>query len=238
MLPKSVYNTIYPEFANQTHYWCHGDSEERYQENLKNNYNLLEKHDWVNKTIEYKYNNLTFRGDDFDDQPCAVFLGCSYTFGVGIPIENTFAYIVAKQLNLKCINLGISGSTNDSAYRFGSYYIPKLNTKLVVFNVVQSSRLEIISNDETFHFLAPSSIYPQETFYKEWISGESNMYFNMKKNIEALNLICNNNNIKFVHLDSTEMLTSLDSPADLARDLNHPGIECNIFHANKILNLI
>lgn len=236
MLPNAVYQSIHPEYANQTLLWCQGDTEEMYNYNLKNDYYRLLKNGWVDRTIEYKFNSLGFRCDDFDDQPCIVFLGCSRTFGTGLPIENTFSYIVSKHLNLKCINLGLGGSSNDTAYRLGSHYIPKLNAKVVVMNCPPSSRLEIITNDSKFHFVTPRSVFPQEVFYNAWVSGEANMYLNMQKNIAALNFICNQRNIKFVSVNSDNMMIPINP--DSSRDLLHPGVRCNQIYAEKILKVI
>ena len=63
---------------------------------------------WVDKKIEYKYNNEGFRVPyNFNDKDSGIVtLGCSFTEGVGLPYEYTWGYKLAKHLNVKhCIYL-------------------------------------------------------------------------------------------------------------------------------------
>jgi hypothetical protein len=40
-----------------------------------------------------------------------LFLGCSYTFGIGLPLEETYSYRIAKQLGCDYINAAIGGAS-------------------------------------------------------------------------------------------------------------------------------
>ena len=78
------------------------DTEERYLENLKLKRPEMESNGWINQEITYKFNSFAFRCNEFTSDPSILFLGCSHTVGVGLPIEHTWPTIVANNLNLKC----------------------------------------------------------------------------------------------------------------------------------------
>lgn len=50
--------------------------------------------------IVYKFNKQGYRSDvDFDFVPDFAFFGCSLVFGVGVPVDKTFAYLFDKSQN-------------------------------------------------------------------------------------------------------------------------------------------
>jgi hypothetical protein len=80
----------------------------------------------VDSSIKYKFNNFSYRCDNFTDNiglDNFYFSGCSNTLGVGLPYESTWAYQLNKTLGGKdYINLGINGGSASQivydAYRF------------------------------------------------------------------------------------------------------------------------
>ena len=118
--------------ANRTVKWLPQDTEELYLENLKSNQLALERNGWIDTEITYKFNSFAFRCEEFTNDPSILFLGCSHTVGVGLPVEHTWPTIVANKLNLKCYNLGQGGGSADTAYRLGSHWIPKILPNIVV----------------------------------------------------------------------------------------------------------
>lgn len=109
---------------------------------------------WKDKDIEYRYNDYGFRTDiDFKNlERGSVFLGCSFTEGIGLPVESTWGYKVANTLNTPFINLGVAGKGVDTAYR----------------NLVAASRKFKIDN--VFLFIPP--LYRQEFLVEdnEWFT--------------------------------------------------------------------
>ena len=58
--------------------------------------------------ITYKINSHGFRCDELTaNTDCIVALGCSFTLGIGLPIEATWPALVSKELGIKVYNLGI-----------------------------------------------------------------------------------------------------------------------------------
>lgn len=223
----------YTPLINSETSWLGNDSESVYNENLISNYNLLEQHGWINRNIRYKFNSHGFRTNNFDTLPSIMFLGCSNTVGIGLPQEHTWPFIVSKKLNLEMINLGIGGIGEDAVFRIADYYVEKIKPKIAVFLQPPIGRLSLITNSDIHYFrimdfdLVPESYKP---FYQDYIATEENLTLSIKKHKMAIENICLKNNVKFVYVDDI-------STIDLARDLNHPGIQSNAVLANRVLGL-
>ena len=219
--------------ANRTVKWLPMDTAARYQENLKSNRTALESNGWIDKEITYQFNSSAFRCNEFTNNPSILFLGCSHTVGVGLPIEHTWPTIVANKLNLKCYNLGQGGGSADSAYRLGSHWVPKILPKIVVFLIPDIHRLEVVK-EHNIEFLTLMTQYRQYSgFYDKWTYFESNCWLNSQKNTLALEHISNRYDCKFVSLHAD----CINGP-DLARDLAHGGVQSNVDLADMVLNLI
>lgn len=218
---------------NFKYHWLGTDSHQRYLDNLKYDYEKLQSNNWLNCQIEYKTNSHGFRCDDFNNDDSIMFLGCSHTLGIGLPLECTWGHIVSKSLNLKCVNLGLGGSSCDTAYRLASHYIEKLKPKIVVLRPPESSRFEIFNtlSQPVFHF-----VHQQESVnkYRDWFSCDYNHVLNQEKNIIAIEVICNRNNTKFIVANEIPV----SETDDVARDLLHFGVIHNKRFANNVLALI
>jgi hypothetical protein len=232
-MSKFNYRSIYDGFSKKTVQWLPGDTLTNYESNLKSRASDLEKYGWVNSIIDYKFNSNGFRCDEFSQDPSVVFLGCSFTVGIGMPLENMWTSIVAKELKLTPYNLGQGGGSNDTAFRLGYHWIPKIKPKLVVFLTPPQDRFEIISAD-MMHLITPSHHHERFTnFIGEWYSDATNSHHNYLKNLMAVEHICMLNQIKFISYNSVNF-----QRLDLARDLGHPGVLSNQKLAEKILNLL
>lgn len=137
------------EFANSTTSWFSIDSEEFFNSNMENPDRIqkMQNLGWKSDSITYTFNSHGFRSDSFDGDG-ALFLGCSFTFGTGMIWERTWAYLTAKELNLKCWNLGVNGGSNDTAFRLATYWIPELKPKYVFYLPTQPHRVEIFTPDK------------------------------------------------------------------------------------------
>ena len=212
--------------------WLDTDSEELYQKNLKQNYKLLKEFDWVDKKFTYKFNSHGFRGDEFDSGPGAMFLGCSHTFGVGLPIETTWSHLISHALELKNYNLGIGSSSNDTAFRLAQYWIPKINPKVVVFASTERTRFELHTiNNEIQNLNVWQN--PEETagFWQHWVGNDINCDMSYLKNQLAIKQLCQENNIKYFHVEILKSVHEIDK----ARDLMHYGVKTHKRIANGIL---
>ena len=222
------FSSVYREFANQEIKWLSGDSEKEYQQNLISRGDMMGR--WKDQKFTYKFNNHGFRCDDFKQDTGILFLGCSYTLGLALPLEDTWTYTVAKSLRLTYANLGQGGGSNDTAFRLGYHWIPKIKPKIVFLLSPDSHRLELVT-DDLIHFLNINNLTQLfKSFLEKWMLCETNVQLNQKKNISALEHLCLKNDIKFIVYNSSDL-----HKIDLARDLGHPGTESNQQFAQSIL---
>tara|TARA_E500000318_G_scaffold112057_1_gene133762 strand:+ start:17016 stop:17876 length:861 start_codon:yes stop_codon:yes gene_type:complete len=131
---------------NELRFWKDSDDEHRFN-NLPGNSHR--KIFWKDKTLEYRYNNYGFRtDDDFNSKDEGIItLGCSFTEGIGLPIEYNWGYRLAKYLNLKHWNLGQGAKGLDTAFRLLLGYGDMLKFKKVFLFVPPFYRNELIIED-------------------------------------------------------------------------------------------
>jgi len=218
---KSVWaNGLYKNIANTEVEWLRMDSKERFTEHLKTRKDDLQKYGWLDTKFTYKFNKDGFRSIEFMQNPDIMFLGCSYTLGIGLPVECTWPDIVTKALNIKSVNLGIGGGAIDTFFRISLHWINKLKPKTVVLYVPFKERLEIIRNNG-YIYLSSHYFEQYNVFLEDWFANRENSYFNYLKNVLAIKQVCQDNNTKLIVFDETP------ERIDFARDLSHPGVETN-----------
>lgn len=224
----------YLNFCNKEVDWLPSDTEERYLEHLKTHWGSLNVNGWIdNPYFTYKFNSHGFRSDEFSHEPSVVFLGCSHTTGIGLPAEDTWPRIIAKELNLKCFNLGIGASSNDTAFRLANHYIPQLKPKLVIWLSTDISRIELhtLSNAVENHGAWTEN---GGYFLDNWLTNPINGEANFLRNSLAIEYICKQHNIKFVHDTALRHMAR----QDLARDLMHCGKKSHISCADTLLKQV
>jgi hypothetical protein len=232
MMPKHSNTSL----ANQEISWHGTDSEDLYQKNLIRNRSQLEQFGWIDRPITYKFNTYGFRADEFDStSPSVVFIGCSHTLGVGLPVESTWAHIVSTKLKLKNYNLGVGGSSNDTAFRLLYHWIKQLKPSLVVFLSADRARLELhLDHDQIYDLSAWPIGFPMiDNFTKSWLGNDTNSNMNYLKNTLAIKQLCSEHSIKYVQ----ETVSSIHA-IDKARDLQHYGEKTNRGIASMFLSKI
>lgn len=231
-------------YRNKTLDWLPTDTNERFQESMQTPKfkEYIQNLGWDQpEAITYKFNSNAFRSAEFD--PAAdnlVALGCSFTMGVGLPIQSVWPSLLGHALNLQVCNLGWGGFSADACFRVAEHWIPYLNPKLVVFLVPDRARLEIIvdeKNGNTFD-LMPANFehHPHlNEFIKYWFGQDENSRLNNKKNQLAVEAICYQLGIPILCYEvSQEMIRS--TRLSFARDLSHAGPGTHKKFTEKIIN--
>jgi hypothetical protein len=222
--------------ANQEFDWNGTDSEHRYQKNLKTNLVELERYNWVDRPIKYKFNSHGFRADEFDSPGSNIlFVGCSHTLGVGLPVESTWAHIVSTSLNLKNYNISVGGSSNDTAFRLAYYWIEQLKPSLVLFLSPEKTRFELHTGDNEIFDLSvwPHAFPMVNDFMRHWHSNDSNSDMNYLKNTLAIKQLCSERGIKYIQRQAANIHVR-----DKARDLQHYGEKTHQRIADMFLSKI
>ena len=230
-----IHESNYINFANQELDWLTQDTKERFESNYKDDQNRkkLEKLGWIDNKFRYKFNSNGFRCNEFTTRNSIVFLGCSFTLGIGLPVDNTFASILSTRLGLDCYNLSMGGGSCDTAFRMARYWIHFIKPKIVISMATFKERYEIKIKDNFLNRGAWVSDQPDNNFVK-WASEEDNMILNKQKNLLAIECICLHEKVKFINLGIHKDFINYNDSS--ARDLAHPGIESNRLTAEHILN--
>jgi hypothetical protein len=225
--------------ANTVQYWDTSDSSDQYLKNLRDvdNRKLLEKYNFIDAIIEYRFNSDGFRGPEIISPECLCF-GCSFTMGTGLQEEYTWPEQLSKIINTSIANLGHAGSSNDSAVRFAMHYISTLKPKIAVWVQTDEFRLEIINEhtqivDNIIINQINDSPYKNDHYIQQWTLYGINQKLNLNKNTLAFKQICQENNTRCIIIPRSGVLN-----LDMARDLMHPGKESNIKLAEKIAQLV
>ena len=224
----------YLEYCNKEINWLPSDTEELYLQNLKTNQGSLSVNGWIDYPgFTYKFNSHGFRSDEFSNEPSILFLGCSHTTGIGMPAEDTWPRIVSSKLGLKCFNLGIGASSNDTAFRLAHHYIPVIKPEIVVWLSTDISRIELHTLDGN---VEPHGVWTENGgyFLNHWLTNPLNSESNFLKNSLAIEHICKSSDVKFLHKKIYDCMHNLD----LARDLMHYGKKSHLACANSILELL
>ena len=226
-------------YANQELEWFPSDTKELYELNLQDEVKRkkLKEYGWIDNHFTYKFNSEGFRCGEFTTSDAIVFLGCSFTMGIGLPKDKTFASIVSDRLELECYNLGIGGSSNDTAFRLARYWVPHLRPRIVILMSPSHYRLEVKDKHRYKNLIPSSTRFPKHTdpWYEDWILQEPNSILNQEKNHLAIAQICYLNNIKFLYFDVNDHFFD---PLDFARDLSHVGILTQQKCAEHVLSKI
>ena len=174
---------------------------------------------WNQGNIIYKYNNQGFRTHDLLDlygQTVDIALGCSFTEGVGLPVDCIWPSLIEQQTNLPMLNLGSGGGSTDtvarvltnicSLYKINAVYIlwPRINR----FENIQQNRI--------------SAVLPQNANLEHaWFLDEENSAQRFYKNqilVRQLSKVYNFNIKEHKILDNWQIL------GDYARDQMHAGV--------------
>jgi hypothetical protein len=229
------YRPEYYNFRSKELVWFNTDSKETYLLNFKTRGDDLKLHGWLDAYFTYKFNSHGFRCEEFSDEPTLMALGCSNTFGVGMPIDKIWPEMLAKELNMKCANMGVCGGSLDSSFRVCHGYIDIVKPKIIIVLEPPPGRMQLFrvnnvpNNIGVWNTNTQDPNDPIESFAKLWLSNDNNHYFNREKNILAIEQMCVERNIKFIH-EQYDVLYPGDPPGSelepgvLARDLWHPGI--------------
>lgn len=218
-------NHYYSQHKNKILRWIDSDSEEVYLNNIKDPERLaqLKKYGWDQPdAITYQFNRDGFRCNEFDNSPGIITIGCSFTAGVGLPLDTTWPTIVGNTLGLSVWNLGIGGASMDTCFRLLNHYIDKLNSQYVLLLTPPVQRFELHDTDTVHCFHPQQIIHPIQRW---WYNCDSNGQLNFYKNTLALEQLCQQHGKRLIIKDHETALFGIP-PRDKwppARDMLHVG---------------
>ena len=227
------------QYAGQTMAWCSTDNEEAYKRNMRAvpSKKQLIANNWVDTPIEYKFNSHGYRTPEFEESNTRFMtLGCSFTSGIGLPLDNIWPTYLSNDLNIPVDNLGVLGASSGLVFRVASYWIPKLRPKFVVWQKTFEQRFEVINQYDESNVLSPinDSITGTEIF-KNWWFNDINSLLDAKRNELAIRYICSEYQIPLF----TCYIDDFRNPVQgISRDLIHSGPMNHRFVANSLAKQI
>ena len=231
--------------AGETVEWLPTDSKERFDELMDNpeHREYFEARGWDQPgAIIYKINKYGFRCSEFAlNTKSVVALGCSYTQGIGLPIDTLWPELVGKQLDLTVYNLSWAGTSSDTCFMLAKYWLPILRPSLVVMAAPPKNRFDIIraaGYPELVTILPHTTTgeFGNDAMVKHWLTNERNHDLNNAKNKLAIQALCSNLDISCLTYDAHEFFARSREEVEYARDHMHAGPKGHRMFAERILD--
>lgn len=130
---------------NQTEYWSQTDKEELFRPVHQGNINLYNP-----KEFTYIYNEEGFRCDSFQlpSELPIIFMGCSCTEGIGLPLEHTWSYRIVTRIRettgkiIPYWNIALGGAGIDTQAQYLYWLSQRIDFKYVFGLMPPSARRE------------------------------------------------------------------------------------------------
>ena len=197
----------YVDQGYQCYKWAGTDTYNAFQTN-KNQERLQY---WIDNPFDYRVNKQEFRTNiDFDKHKgeVSIAIGCSNTFGVGMPEEWIWPTLMVEHVDHPVVNLGIGGSGPDHHYLALHYVIDKLDIKNVFhFHQVFGRRLRVEYKSDKDKYLAPLSFQDddfkvyEDTYWKSVMVDEGMIDFEHKRAIDAIAGMCYGRGIRYYNFN-------------------------------------
>jgi hypothetical protein len=192
--------------------WIPSDTIETY---IKNGNKKYSENDITYEVNEYGYRTSKESNEVFKDNLVACF-GCSNTFGIGLPLKETWPTILNQMLGdeWSVKNYGVIGASNDTISRLIYNYTLNNKPKIICCYFPEISRIEVVDDDQEFiincmfgdldhsyfkRFYNENELKKIKNTYDahKIICNEKSCMFNFIKNFKFIETICKLYNIKF-----------------------------------------
>lgn len=218
--------------------WLPSETKENFEKNLTNPKYSKQLSYYVNNPIKYRHNSLGFRGDEVDFSiPFDMYLGCSFTYGVGLHEKHIWPYLVAKEINYQnYINTGMPGTGIEIWFSNFKTLLNRGQVRKLFAFIPIHPRIEV-PFEEFEHSLTamPANIntqglkYPdKKNIFRYYLVNQlSDMDYTIDKYLQtvyAIKYLCEVNNIEFYGYNLyTHYLIHPTKESIIARDIHHPG---------------
>jgi hypothetical protein len=233
--------------------WLHSDSEANYVKRGNKEFSP--------ESISYEINNFGYRSDEFDETgsvPALMFIGCSYTLGIGIPWESLWSTIVTNHFQtawgtpVRQYNLAWSGTGGDHVAMIVHQCVDILKPQAIFVLWSYINRLTWFETPRRRHHFFPNSSSIPETEHTAFLrlSTNANAFFNFVKNynfvvwrLKAVGVpfFCGtyeNFDVETLkHYVPTNSFAGRWRRLDLARDNQHSGVQSHARFAEKITGI-
>lgn len=238
-------------FAGQTLEWMPTDTLERFADLMRDpeHQAYFSSLGWERPgAITYAINSDGFRCAEFSDDPCIMALGCSFTFGTGLPLDTIWPELVGRSLGLRVANLAWGGYSADSCFRLAEYWIKKLQPRLVVMMAPPPGRWELMLDQDLlppdqrpnlFEVIMPASqskLVPDCSLTRHWFGNTENHRLNNLRNRLAVGGLCEQHGIAYMHDEILTVMCRSREEIGYARDYLHGGPPAHEIIAKWVLD--
>ena len=130
----------------------------------------------VDRDNDYNINELGFRGDiNYDSEIIA--LGCSYTFGVGVPEDGLWTNILSNKINKDIINLGVGGYTIKKICELAIKYVSQNKKPKTIIALFPSFFRGMLIEDINFYSSSRNTSPKENKKIRTQLSFESELYY-------------------------------------------------------------
>lgn len=203
--------------VNKTLYWSGSDQEQDFKKRIKKEGHTQTVQHYLKNPIEYTYNNFGYRTyDDFNRKDKGIVtLGCSYTEGVGLHLEHTWSYRIAKKLNKKFWNLGEGGFGLDKCYYNLLFFIDYLLFDDIFLLIPPKFRFCFYTQDNPFQKNS-NDIWKNKSINGPFNNRRTNEILFSSETTESLRQLTYLHAIKYLAITKNKNLYILDvdSPID------------------------
>jgi len=218
--------------------------------------------DWPGKKdFTYKLNNFGLRYDTQDKPKKICFVGCSHTFGHGLPQDYVYPEIITKSLGdeWQCINVSIPGSGPDVQCINLAWAIDKYDIDVVVWYMSTPLRQIHIKDTMVHMYVPPKAVFyngsERKRFQQVMIDCEDTIYTHTYWQMYSIFQLLHTKGIKTyfrcwdgkMHIDLFDSglmkrfnITEIPNLKDLdvARDGQHRGQKSHQHFAESILGVM
>jgi hypothetical protein len=117
-------------------------------------------------TSTYDFNSLGFRGEEFDPEAQMKLFVCgdSFTFGIGVELEESWSFLLKQRLaahrdlaasSVNLLNFSEAGASNDYIARTLIEQSSQVLPDLIVAGFTHMNRFELLDEEMTFRFNPP-----------------------------------------------------------------------------------
>jgi hypothetical protein len=229
------------EHAGQVLEWLAPDTQQRYQDNLRDakTRSMLESFGWIDSYITYDFNSHGFREQEFAIGDAWMALGCSFTQGTGVYLHQRWTSVVAELIGVRCWNLGLAGASLDTCYRVARYYLPVLRPKFVVVLEPRPNRMEVYDHREQpyqINWAYDAPHWGAGLLGRAWVADERNMLERAERTRAAIRWLAHEQGIPVIFYEPDAYRDRVEDhqQRDLGRDLLHPGVLNNTAFAHIV----
>lgn len=215
---------------------------EKFAYNIKNNKHILDALQWSTETsVVYNINSMGFRSDyEFvANEPCNVYLGCSYTLGEEVQLSDCWTSLVNSYCNdYRMYNMGSLGASSVTCYRILKNVSKTFDIKRVFILKPYTNRKEIFYDNEWITFSMHRNIFNDTRNLLPFFDDNLCM-LEKEMALDGIRHICNTIGAKLYEIDIEDPIIREQINLDrTARDLLHFGRKTHKFIANKFIEKI